>query len=338
MKNFDYIVIIGRMQPFHKGHLYLVNKALEIANKKVIIVLGSCFAARTIKNPFTGFERENIILNSIDPSLHHRITILHMRDYLYNDNMWLSDVQNKVYHASNESKSVALLGHDSDFSSEYLKQFPQWGLVLLPKCNESPHATKIRELLFTNQDFSKFLPNSALELVKQFKETNVYSNLLEEYKFIDDYKKLWERAPFPPTFVTVDSVVIKSGHVLIIKRKTYPGKGLYALPGGFLNKDESVRASALRELKEETKIKVPKEVLDKSIVLEKVFDHPSRSLRGRTITHCSLIDLGSGPLPNVKGCDDAAGAFWMPLTDVNRNEDKFFEDHWHIVTNLLHLV
>jgi bifunctional NMN adenylyltransferase/nudix hydrolase len=63
-----------------------------------------------------------------------------------------------------------------------------------------------------------------------------------------------------------------------------------------------------------------------------VFDHPERSLRGRTITHAYHIKLKDGKLPEVKQGSDAKGAFWMPLMDVGRCEDKFFEDHAHIIS------
>lgn len=55
MNSFDAAVLIGRFQPFHNGHAALLAKALETA-PRVIVVLGSAFAARNAKNPF-GWER-----------------------------------------------------------------------------------------------------------------------------------------------------------------------------------------------------------------------------------------------------------------------------------------
>jgi bifunctional NMN adenylyltransferase/nudix hydrolase len=87
----------------------------------------------------------------------------------------------------------------------------------------------------------------------------------------------------------------------------------------------------LRELKEETKIQIPKDVLRGNIVSQRVFDHPDRSLRGRTITHGFCIHLRDGELAQVEGADDADKAFWIPLADLYEHEDKFFEDHVHII-------
>jgi bifunctional NMN adenylyltransferase/nudix hydrolase len=65
-----------------------------------------------------------------------------------------------------------------------------------------------------------------------------------------------------------------------------------------------------------------------------VFDYPQRSLRGRTVTHAYHIDINvkvEEGLPLVKGGDDAAKAYWLPLADLGINEDKFFEDHIDII-------
>jgi bifunctional NMN adenylyltransferase/nudix hydrolase len=156
-----------------------------------------------------------------------------------------------------------------------------------------------------------------------------FDRLRREYQHLLEYGKQWDGAPFPPTFVTVDAVVIRSGHVLVVRRGGKAGNGLVALPGGFLNQRERIVDGCLRELKEETGIKLPKDELKKNITDEKVFDHPERDLRGRMITHAFCIDLGHGELPKVKGGDDAAKAWWMPLRDLS--EDDFFGDHFHMI-------
>lgn len=144
------------------------------------------------------------------------------------------------------------------------------------------------------------------------------------------------RPKFPPIYSTVDAVVVQSGHVLLVKRKHSPGKGLWALPGGFLDQTERTVDGAIRELKEETGIKVPTDVLHGSIDDYKVFDNPNRSIRGRTITHAYLIRLKNDiKLPKVRGSDDAEKAVWMPLDDVVKYRDQFFDDHFHLISFFL---
>ena len=153
---------------------------------------------------------------------------------------------------------------------------------------------------------------------------------------IQKYKQSWEVAPFPPTFVTVDSVVVCSGHVLLVKRKEQPGAGLWALPGGFLNQKETLLNGAIRELKEETKIKVPVPVLKGSVRTQMTFDYPNRSTRGRTITTAFYIDLGfEKKLPKVTGADDAEKARWVPFNEARR--DMMFEDHYDILDYFINL-
>ena len=92
---------------------------------------------------------------------------------------------------------------------------------------------------------------------------------------------------------------------------------------------------SLRELREETGIKVPEKVLRGSIRGNHVFAAPDRSQRGRTITHAIHIALEDGEwnLPKVKGSDDAARAKWIPISRLNSEE--IFEDHYDIIQYFL---
>ncbi|MDD1607646.1 MAG: NUDIX domain-containing protein, partial [Methylococcaceae bacterium] len=113
-----------------------------------------------------------------------------------------------------------------------------------------------------------------------------------------------------------------------------PGKGLAALPGGFISQYERLQDGCIRELREETKLKIPDPVLRGCIKRQHTFDDPHRSARGRTITHAFLIELPAAEdLPKVKGADDAEKAFWLPLADMK--PEKMFEDHYFIIRHLL---
>ena len=109
--------------------------------------------------------------------------------------------------------------------------------------------------------------------------------------------------------------------------------GLLALPGGFVNEDETFLQAAIREVREETGLKVPVPVLLGSIKDDKLFDHPDRSQRGRTATVAQYITLNPGPLPKVKGADDADpdGTGWYPLHEILESEERIFEDHASII-------
>jgi bifunctional NMN adenylyltransferase/nudix hydrolase len=301
-----------------------------------------------------------MIVSALSEDQNQRTSFIPVRDYLYNENAWLAEIQQKVKIVTNNSKSVVLIGHLKDDSSYYLKTFPQWDFEET-RTRLNLAATDIRHDLFSqglDKEIANRVPLKVWDYLHEWRHTPIFRRLQEEYDFLQDYKASWAvtkdipklypevlealkvlegvglkvGVPYPVTFVTTDAVVIKSGHVLVVQRGRNPGKGLIALPGGFLGQSESILTSCIRELREETKVKVSDAVLRKALVSEHVFDHPQRSQRGRTITHAHLFDLGlEGDLPQVKGSDDADRAFWMPLGDVYSGESLFFEDHREII-------
>ena len=178
------------------------------------------------------------------------------------------------------------------------------------------------------------VPAPVLEYLNEYARSDAFKALRDEYDFVNRYRERWGDAPYEPTFLTVDALVVQSGHVLLVERRARPGKGQWALPGGFVAPTETLRESMLRELKEETNIKVPLPVLAGSIVSEGVFDDPYRSSRGRTVTHAFHIHLKPDTsLPKVKGGDDAQKAFWVPLADLDPG--RMFEDHYFIIQKMV---
>jgi bifunctional NMN adenylyltransferase/nudix hydrolase len=364
MKEFQHSLILGRFQPFHLGHLDLVKKGLEVSDQ-VIIMIGSKDCSPNIKNPFTFEQRKEMIQSCLSQDELCRIVILGVRDYHYSESQWLVDIQNQLSKYIEDGDSKVIIGNVKDSSSYYLKYFPAPEWDFLPHFNDkSINDTDVRVKLFgdhnsaywqksfsyayTYLEFDKMLPITVFQwLYLNYLENTLefqanprtgYADRVEEYEFIRKYRQdhaFKKDLPYKPIFSTVDSLVICSGHVLIIKRKMNPGKGLYALPGGFIKENELLKDAALRELREETKIKVSREVLENSIQDVKVFDNPSRSLRGRTITHCHVIKLKDGTLPEVKAGDDAETCMWMTFHEIALNFHKFYEDHASMIQNVL---
>lgn len=344
-KQYKLAVVIGRFQPFHNQHAELIVKATTLADN-VIVLVGGADKPRTPKNPFTAEERREMILQW---SYNHKADdnwfqgansgILHVegiRDFMYSDQTWAENVQRVVKEPLFEGvvfddKDVVVVGCNKDESSFYLKMFPQWALHEEPY-TEHIDATQIRELLYDDRSLEflrSAVPEFTLNFLQSFKETDAFAGIVQERNVVAKYRKAWEAAPYAPTFVTTDAVVIQSGHILLVTRGGQPGRGLCALPGGFLEQNERVIDGVIRELREETKIKVAAPVLRGSIRETAVFDAPGRSSRGRTITHASLIVLPDGPLPKVKGSDDAVKAAWYPLGSLK--SEVFFEDHYDII-------
>ena len=344
-KRYKRVVLIGRFQPCHKGHLANFLQALDIADKAIILV-GSSFQPRTPKNPFKFNERRDMIRDSIESASPDSDFSIHpLRDYKYSNNNWITAVQAivKAESPNIEDSEIAIMGYDKDDSSWYNHAFPNWKFVPLDGFVEHGStpidATKVRELFFEGHlDYIKgAVPVAVFEYLRTFIKLETYKTMVAEYEFYKDYHKKWEPAPFVPVFQTTDAVVVQGGHILLIQRGYSPGKGLWALPGGFINPHELLEDCVIRELVEETKIKVPEIVLRKGITYDKVFDHPDRDLRGRTITNAYLIELdgGDGSLPKVKGSDDAKKAKWFTLAEVEQMEEVLYGDHKHIINTMV---
>ena len=341
--DFDYLVFIGRFEPFHNGHAAVARHALARA-KKLIFLVGSADTPRTIRNPWTVAERAVMVQSALDGA-EDRLLIRPLRDHLYNESLWVANVQRTVAEAiqadgGSADAKVGLIGMSKDTSSYYLQEFPQWALVDVQH-TETLSATELRRYLFSagHIDFHGALlmlrgnvPASVFEMLEAFRKSSpAYAQLVAEYQFIEHYKAAWKEAPYPPTFVTTDAVVVHSGHVLLVRRRAEPGKGLWALPGGFVNQEEGLLESCLRELREETRLRIPVPVLKGSLKGQHVFDHPERSQRGRTITHAFHFDFPAGELPEVRGGDDADKARWIPVSEALEMGPKLYEDHLHIL-------
>ncbi len=344
-------VFIGRFQPPHKAHIETINRALEFSDK-VLILIGSAFKPSDTRNPFSHIERAHIIKTCFDLDVQKRLVFDYISDHPYNDLAWVKNVQtaiNKAYYENfgwQDKADITLIGHHKDESSYYLDLFPSYKQAEMENIY-GLDSTTIRELYFAGRDawnngnrkrVAQFVPQRVMLYLEEVLNTKSYDTLVKEFEFLRTYKLQWSQSPYPPTFVTTDAVVTCLGHVLLVQRKAAPGQGLWSMPGGFINQFETLRECVLRELEEETRIKVPPRVLQSSIAKWQTYDHPGRSLRGRTITTAFHIDLkDERSLPKVKGSDDAAQAKWFSLEELVRLQDKMYEDHYHIVTDILGL-
>jgi bifunctional NMN adenylyltransferase/nudix hydrolase len=354
MSKTDFGVFIGRFQPLHLGHEHTIRHALERVGKLIVLV-GSANNARNPRNPFTFDERAAMLRSAFAYEMAEgRLIVEPLNDHPYSDTAWVTEVQRRVnalvlakgnhggfQNAGVKDFRVALTGFGSDASSYYLKLFPEWENIQVDSAYATFHATDIRARFFQRipEVPVTTLSKGVVEQLEQFQRSEPFRRLLEETEYLAEYPKQWGKGPF----VTADAVVIQSGHILLIERGRIPGKGLLAVPGGFVDPGERIRDAAIRELREETGIsdgkgQIPPAMLASFIEDSRtsVFDAPNRSLRGRVITHAYLFRLPERrKLFTVKGGDDAAHANWYRLGDLS--PEMFFEDHWSIIEQMADL-
>jgi 8-oxo-dGTP diphosphatase len=114
---------------------------------------------------------------------------------------------------------------------------------------------------------------------------------------------------YPRPAVTVDVIIVtreRTPRVLLIRRKHDPFAGMWAIPGGFVDMEETLEAAARRELREETGL----DVAD----LEQLhaFGDPGRDPRGRTIAVAYLAQVDAAKV-KPQAADDAADVGWHRL-------------------------
>lgn len=337
--SFDAAVLVGRFQPFHNAHAALLRAALARAGQ-VLVVLGSAFAARSARNPFTLEERATMIRASLDARAARRVSFVYIRDY-YDDRRWAAAAARSAEEEMRKrglplSARVAIAGFYKDASSDYLRWFPRWRPLMLERQGDID-ASAIRRMYFTQEasaSWAALVPPAVAHFLENWRARTDFAAMREECQAVLAYRQKWGEGPF----VTLDALVTAAGQVLLVRRKNAPGRGLWALPGGFLEGRERLCQGALRELKEETGLDVPDTGILHALREVAVFDHPDRSARGRILTHAHWFDLPPPALPAVHGADDAAEARWFPIGELPALEAELFEDHFHILDHFLRLL
>ncbi|WP_327716212.1 NUDIX hydrolase [Streptomyces sp. NBC_00490] len=121
----------------------------------------------------------------------------------------------------------------------------------------------------------------------------------------------YDKHAYEPFAVTVDLAVLTvtegALHVLLVERGQEPYAGHWALPGGFVQPDESAETAARRELAEETGLS---DVSGLHLEQLRTYSEPDRDPRMRVVSVAFAALLPDPPEPH--GGSDAADARWVP--------------------------
>lgn len=318
-------IIIGRFSPVHDGHI----QAFKIASSQVntlYILIGSANVCRSIKNPWTYQERVDMIRKRLFQENITNIKFIPVNDYPYNDHRWIMEVRAIMDNIVSDSwgyKDDIVLFSPMKEGNDYLNWFPTVKSRSVPILGNL-NATDIRRGLMMIRDPS------------------IPATVQADFDYYEAEKGKFANYPYPETlnFLCGDAVVTCIGHVLLIERKHAPGMGTWALPGGFKERDETLTQTVMRELREETNLRVPERVLLGSIKNSKLYDSPKRCHGIPRVTYAIHFDIApdaGGSLPAVRPKDDAMKAVWVPLNDAI-NHYKMFDDHSEILSEMTGIV
>jgi len=135
---------------------------------------------------------------------------------------------------------------------------------------------------------------------------------------------------YPRPALTADIAVLRLEEVpeiLLIKRKDPPFEGLWALPGGFMEMEESLEETARRELLEETGIKAGE------LIRFDTYDRPGRDPRGRTVTQVFVM-IWKPAMGTPTAGSDASGLKWFGLDQL----PGLAFDHREIISDVIQMI
>jgi bifunctional NMN adenylyltransferase/nudix hydrolase len=320
------------------GHLALVRAALACAPRCTVAVRRA-FLAPSPANPHPWEQRVRWLQAALTADERARVAIVPLREH-WDDERLVRQLQAAVAAAAGDR--VAWITDAPPVDAQDLPA--GWSFSAAPAGDPDAALVPWLHALYEADDPAPLLasppsalPPAAVDDLRAWIAQPAFATVRDDWRQIAHERRQWSVAPYPMVLATVDAVVQAGGHVLLIRRGRSPGKGLWALPGGFLETTEDVLHAALRELVEETGLPVPLRTMRQALRGRRVFDHPERSQRGRIITQSFHFDLGEIAPPPVHGADDAAAAQWLPIDALHALETQLHDDHFHMLDVVLGL-
>lgn len=311
---YDLMLVIGRFQPFCDKHRAAIESMASLADRVQVVILGEDMP-RSARYPFTADER----VAMLSAAGYDAVAV---------PEVLTAEERLAQVEALAGSALTVLLPFDADYKSEV----PVSAVVPIDMVEAASES--VRTAWLERRSFDD-VSDVTRQIMADVAASPAFAALTEEQAYIDKYKRDWAAAPYAPVFVTVDTLIRHDGKVLLIKRGGLPGRGRWALPGGFLDKGETLFEAALRELHEETGLRLLPADGRARLQGQRVFDQPERSARGRTVTHAFFFDLSGLDLSEIVAGDDAAAAKWTGVDCALNMRKHMFEDHYLILDYFL---
>lgn len=320
------------MEPPHLGHLGVI-KQLEIQYDKVRLLLGSAGEPRSYHNPWTYEERAEMLRLCVPES----VKIYPSPNNAYSDVEWAKGIP--AQHGWEPTDDAHYVAPKKDgATASYLDLATLHNphvyktVIEINEANFLLHSRDIRDVIFNpyfddlvvKNTLKPFLHKEVLSYILAWRSTNKddYMRICRER----DYLGRYNLKDYPPTGYCADLALFnrEGDKVLMIQRGRAPGELLWALPGGFVEQDETTQAAAYREFGEETH-----GTLDASnhrLIGFDLLDAPGRSPRGRIASVMFVAQLTVDDIAVTPALPETLAVEWkMPRMD------ECFEDHWHAI-------
>ena len=184
-------LFIGRFQPFHNGHLYVIKEILK-ENDRVIIAIGSAENNYLPANPFTAAERFEMIDEAmkeakISPEKYCIIPIRNINNY----QLWVNHVNSYVPHYQKVYTGSKLVRacYEGKYSKPHEKNKVGPEIIQL-KRHLHISATKVREAIIENKKWESMVPKAVAKIIKNLDGVNrlkTIKNTIDVVKFAGSY-------------------------------------------------------------------------------------------------------------------------------------------------------
>ena len=323
------LAYLSSFQPLTLNDEEAVAEALGKADV-VTLIVGSARASRSSHlNPLSLPERIALLERVYHSQLEAgRIAIATLSDQLYDNAAWEADLATLVEKLQIDGFVVR-----RDVKGKRERQLSR--VAPVHSCVADRMTQWRREEIFAGWYDGGPIPHLSLGTVSalvDLRESKSFAWLKEEWQFHKGYRAAWAGTPYPVKFITADACIECKGRVLLVRRGSWPGKGLWALPGGFLENDETVDEAAARELGEETNLDLTLEQAQEWLIRQGMFDLPYRDGRGRLVTGGYYFRVPGEVLPQVEASDDADAVWWAPVDQIQ--PEFMMADHFDIMRAL----
>jgi bifunctional NMN adenylyltransferase/nudix hydrolase len=313
LKEYPYAasVYIGRFQPFHNGHLNSIISALQKSHR-LILVLGGAYLSPSIRGPWSVEERIQMIQSCLTKQQLNRIDFIYVRDRLYCEQLWIQNVKGEVAKLIDSHLPIAIIGHEKDSSSYYLKVFPQW--VFLETGNfKGINATDIRKSYFLSENLKSAydkMPKPISNWLKNYRKKMAFKIIKEKYIYIQKMKLNKK--------LNLNSEV---SNVFILR------KNLFSMP----EIEDFNQFDPQNSILNEIIFKNFNNKLNFKLLNQRIFDYSDRYPIGMQKSNTFYFQLNHENLPTVLPGKNSEHVEWTLLDDIHLLENQIYADHFQIM-------